>query len=625
MRSKNLIHLSVMLIAILAVTSCVKEDFDKPPVNSLPVGTVLNIEDIRTMFADSGDFQFMGDYSLYATVTMDESSGNIYRSAYVEDNEDAINLHMQQPGGLRTGDSIRVYLNGCIVDQYNELLQIDNVHNDSNIIIIENQQYVQPTLVTIPEILNGGYESKLVRLEGVEFAESELHKTFADEDQSANRILEDCDFNTIIVRTSNYANFAQDSIPDGKGSMIAIVGRYNDDWQLYIRSMDEVKLDGERCEGGGGDLEQISIQEVRNLYTGLPLVLPDNRYIEGVITSDTEHDNLPGKNAFIQETNGAAIALRFTDWHDLPMGSLVKIDISAQELSEFNGLLQINNLPPDKASITGTGTMPQAHELSISELLSDYENYEAELVKLMEVSISSPGGYDTYKYNLELDDGTGTINMFTYDYASFADENFPTELVNITGIASFYNDPQISIRNLDDVVIVGGGGGGDPIDEDFQGQTTYEDIQIDGWVNQAVAGSRVWIARDYSGNVFAQATSYQSEEENECWLITREVNLDELTAPTLSFESAHAYWVHDGLSVYISTDFDGSNIETASWINLNPTLASEQNENYEWVGSGTINLSAYSGNAVIGFKYVGDDNAGLTTTYRIDNVLVKGQ
>lgn len=609
-----------VIITGIIITACVKEDFDKPPVGSLPVGDVLTISQLRQMYVDSGEYTFTKEYSVYATVTMDGSSGNIYKNAYIQDEGGAINLHLKENGGVRVGDSIRVYLKNCKLSKYSELLQIDNVDNDSNILILANQRYIQPTTVTIPEIKTGNYESYLVKLEDVEFAENELNKTYADPDESANRILENCSFETLIVRTSNYANFAEDNIPDGKGSIIAIVGRYNDDWQLYIRTLDEVKLTGERCQGGGG-LEQISIEEVRALYSGSPTTLPAEKKIVGVITSDTEHDNLPGKNAFIQEVDGDGIALRFSDWHDLPMGALVEINISGQELSEYSGLLQINNLPVGNAVQTGTSELPDPVEITIANLLTDYDNYEAKLIKLSDVTISSPGGYETYKWTTELNDGTGTVNMYTYEYASFADDNFPTELVDITGIASYYDDPQISIRNLDDVVLVGGGTGF-VIDEDFQDQVSYEDIDIDGWVNEAIEGTRKWIARDYDGNFFAQATSYNGGEANDCWLITKAINLDELTNPKLEFESAIAYWVHDGLTVYISTDFDGSDITSATWEEINCDLAGQQNNNYEWVESGIIDLSGYSGTAYIAFQYTGDDNAGNTTTYRIDNVKV---
>jgi hypothetical protein len=55
------------------------------------------------------------------------------------------------------------------------------------------------------------------------------------------------------VRTSNYANFANDSLPQGVGNLIAIASVYNSTWQLVIRSARELEFDG-YVPGGANDL-----------------------------------------------------------------------------------------------------------------------------------------------------------------------------------------------------------------------------------------------------------------------------------------------------------------------------------------------------------------------------------
>ncbi len=617
-----------LIVAVLVLTSNCKKDFDTPPIYQIPIGEVLTIKDLRQIFADSGQYKFMGDYSVYAYVTMGGASGNLYKSAYIQDTTGAVNLHLKAQGGVNAGDYIRVYLKNCILNSYGELLQIDNVDNDSSIIIQSNDNYIEPKLLTIPDLESGQYESYLIKLNDVQFVESDSGKTYADihSNDYGNRILEDCNGNSVIVRTSSYANFAGEILPNGKGDIIAIAGKFYDDWQLYIRTSSEVKLTGPRCGGGGGGgLTQISVADLRAMFTGSATTIPDSLMIQAVITSDKDNENLTGNNAFIQETNGAGIVIRFEDWHDLPMGELVEINISGLELSEYNGLMQVNNIPLSRAKMLGQGTMPTPVELTIADLLLDFDNYEARLVKFSNVQITSSGGYTNYMYALNLNDGTGDIEMFTQSYATFANDNFPTGTVDITALVSEYDGPQVLIRNTNDVVETGGGGGGgsvDSIDEDFQGQTAYSDISIPDWVNTAVTGTRNWYAQEFQSNLYAQATSYNSNEANEMWLITVGINLDNSTNPVLEFESAQAYWNHDGLSVYISTDFDGSNIQGATWHALSCTLAGSGNSNYEYVPSGQISLASYSGVGYIGFKYIGDDNTGQTTNYIIDNLKV---
>jgi hypothetical protein len=126
----------------------------------------------------------------------------------------------------------------------------------------------------------------------------------------------------------------------------------------------------------------------------------------------------------------------------------------------------------------------------------------------------------------------------------------------------------------------------------------------------------------FNSEVYAQATSFNSDEANECWLITPAVDLDAMTQPKAEFETAQAYWEHDGLEVLVSTDFNGANIAGATWTALPCTIAGEDDPYHEWIPSGEIDLSGYAGKLYIAFKYTGSDLNGNTTSYRVDNVRV---
>jgi len=131
----------------------------------------------------------------------------------------------------------------------------------------------------------------------------------------------------------------------------------------------------------------------------------------------------------------------------------------------------------------------------------------------------------------------------------------------------------------------------------------------------------LWRFKEFDGNVYAQATAFQdTEPEMEAWLITPAINLD--NASELSFESAQAFHNHDGLTVLISTDYDGQNINSATWTDLNPILASSSDDFHDWIQSGEIDLSDFNGTGYIAFRYEGNPNSG-TTSYRIDNVTVE--
>ncbi len=240
---------------VFMLTSCIHDDFDEPPIKNIPEGKILTIEELRQIYYDSVRnigkefYRFTDDYSVFAIVSMDELSGNIYRSIYIQDHTHAISLRLTSPGGLYLGDSVRLYLKGTVIGSYREMIQLDSVNTEKNIIKQATNKLVEPEIVTIQQILNGGFQAKLIKLEDVQFAEKELGKTYAD---NINKLamshdLENCIGQKLIVRTSGHAYFAGDKLPEGRGSLIAIASQYNDVWQLLIRSTDEVLLTKTRC------------------------------------------------------------------------------------------------------------------------------------------------------------------------------------------------------------------------------------------------------------------------------------------------------------------------------------------------------------------------------------------
>ncbi|MBI9039575.1 MAG: hypothetical protein JEY97_15710, partial [Bacteroidales bacterium] len=255
------------LSMVVVLSGCVKNDYDDPPVTSVPfdANKIYTIEQIKQIYADSGDYTFNDIYSVYATVTMDDATGNIYKSAFVQNNNEGIELFLNA-SGLYQGDSIRIMLDGVKVSMYHELMQIQDVHVDSNIVKLKTMVNIEPELVTMADIYTGKYQSKLIKLEGVQFVQTDLGKTYADAKNliSENRTLETCDGSTIIVRTSGYATFAGEKLPTGKGSIIAIASIYNEDIQLVIRRLSEVVLTGERCDGG----EIVPVDEIHEYFDG---------------------------------------------------------------------------------------------------------------------------------------------------------------------------------------------------------------------------------------------------------------------------------------------------------------------------------------------------------------------
>ena len=111
--------------------------------------------------------------------------------------------------------------------------------------------------------------------------------------------------------------------------------------------------------------------------------------------------------------------------------------------------------------------------------------------------------------------------------------------------------------------------------------------------------------------------------------MTPKVNLNATANEILTFKTAAGFLKAGTLfEVFISSDFSGDPT-TSTWSPLSATIATAPASGYSsFTSSGNVSLNSFSGDIVIGFKYTGADPSGttsdLTTTYEVDNVLIKG-
>ena len=247
-----------------------KNNYPAPDIPEPAVGRVYTIEDLLNVWINDGSPRDYAnaeifkneDCSVYGIITADETSGNLYKASFLQDRASgkAIELYMNSVGGLRIGDSVRVYLKGAVLGVYRGTPQIQSLEA-KNVIILENCKFIDPVVTTISDIESQNHLCQLVTLENVQFADPT--EVWAEQEEGststyANRTLYQYDENCnkigeIIVRTSTYASFANQRLPQGKGRLNAIVTVYRTNssytWQLVMRSvsMTEVSMDGPRC------------------------------------------------------------------------------------------------------------------------------------------------------------------------------------------------------------------------------------------------------------------------------------------------------------------------------------------------------------------------------------------
>ena len=105
---------------------------------------------------------------------------------------------------------------------------------------------VTPHVVTLSQLttsMQDKYLGTLIQLDGYAF--DDLTATYADTSAYRNTVnlnIKNCSGNTVIVRTSGYANFAAQKVPQGRGSVYAIYTTYGTTKQLILRDPSDVKF-----------------------------------------------------------------------------------------------------------------------------------------------------------------------------------------------------------------------------------------------------------------------------------------------------------------------------------------------------------------------------------------------
>ena len=604
-----------------------------------------SIIDISTLVSMSNDnFIILNEDALgvspayiKATVIADDRSGTFFKSLIVEDATGGINLALDADDMFESfpiGAEILVSISGLTLNRAAGLPSIgDGIDSDNRLervaeskvgSIIINTGNVNE-VVSIPLTLNQFYQNeidylnRLVEFSDIEFPLGDVGVPFAA-DATRNITISDCDGDDIIFRASSFADFANQPIPNGSGTFIGIAGKFLDDAQIFLRELSDLTIDSERCDGSGGQAtNEITIQSIQDRFYDLGADKAEEGYITGTVISDKNTEQLNFQNIILQ--NGEdGILVRFSSGHDFEIGTQLQITVSGQEVSEFRGVLQVTNVPLFNAINKGSGTLPAPREITVDEILLDNNTYESTRVLIKGATLS---GSSTFSGNVNVDDGTEEIVIFTFDYASYANDPVPSGVVDVTGIVSQFEETvQLLINGSSDI---SGGtvdpGGDDKVTTGFEDYNDGEAINKDGWMTIATKGNRTWISTSFQDDRFAECEAYQdTNPETEAWLITPSIDTDDKS--TFSFQTAQAFWEHQGLTVWISMDF--SDFSDANWESLDQAkIANNDDDFFDLVDSGDIDLKDYFGGTVrVGFKYEGTAAAN-TTKMRLDNVLLK--
>lgn len=155
--------------------------------------------------------------------------------------------------------------------------------------------------------------------------------------------------------------------------------------------------------------------------------------------------------------------------------------------------------------------------------------------------------------------------------------------------------------------------------EDFQTVTNNTDLDLPGWTNFAEAGSKLWREKTFTSggvtNGYAEFSAFNSAEaSNKVWLISPAINMDTYAKEKLAFSVCQHHLDVDSpgnsLQVFVSTNYDGTNVLAATWTPVNANIPTKSAAWYAFYKS-VVDMSGYTGNVHVAFKFTG---SGTDTT-----------
>lgn len=498
MKNTKIIQNLIGLLLLSLFLGCVKDqDFSTPIVdcNEPEIAVTNTIQQVKDMYTFGGATTIDTDVVIEGYVVSSDKSGNIYKTISIQDKPqnptsaikisiDETNLHTKYDVGRK----IYIKLKGLAVGYSFGSIQIGQAVGGKLARVssfkIKNHLFrscevaeIIPKKVSISE-LNEDLLEMLIEIENVQFKTTDLGLSYAniENTETVNRVLENfntnCNLeNEVAVRNSGFSKFKNQLLPEGKGSVIAVFGNFYDNFQLYLRGIDDVKFTEKRCSYVL--TPTITLSEVRGLYEGtiVEFGINHNYIVEGYVVSSDKYGNFKEKliiqDAIENPTAGIQILVENDAiFENYTIGDKIFVKLNKLYMTENDGVLTIGFPNGNKISEIDASEISSfiynsgenfdiiPTEISISDVLN--KAYDNTLVSVLNVQLVENELGKAFAFFTGDDDGTRTIetcgettklSVFTNGDATFSNELFPEGHGKITGVLSNH----LKIRTVDDV------------------------------------------------------------------------------------------------------------------------------------------------------------------------------
>lgn len=252
-----------------------------------------DIADIRALGASSTKIED-GTYIKGIVISdqkgLDNLSSN--KSIYLQDGSAGIQLFCAANvhEDYVRGDEVTVDISGLMVSQYGQALQIvEGVDAEGSTIgvpvarlsKVSSGNAITAKEITMEQLLSYEFEGQYVSISSpVQVVDADLEKTFVVGGKATSIKFTDAEGYTFEVRTSQYAKFKDEQVPQGSGILKGIASRYNNTAQVVFSTEEDwTALTGVRFEIEAPEAEAVTIEDFLAKEEGAAYY-----QLEGVVT-----------------------------------------------------------------------------------------------------------------------------------------------------------------------------------------------------------------------------------------------------------------------------------------------------------------------------------------------------
>ena len=279
--------MALMAMTGLMLGSCMGDGYADPDMtvkvpaspwgnNNLKEQNVITIAQLKSDYAspiNGGSFKLIDkDIMIKGVVTGNDISGNLYNEVSLQDETGALLVCINASGlhgYLPVGQEILINLKGLYIGGYGKQAEIGGIYTnlktgatsvgkmdrsvwDEHFKIIgeADKSKAEPEEFDQSKLGDAAYmkanAGKLMTIKKVKFSGANGKNVWAADDATTNQTLVDyttgkmINSSQLVVRTSGYARFANAILPEGVFDITGIFTRFNNVWQIVLRSTDDL-------------------------------------------------------------------------------------------------------------------------------------------------------------------------------------------------------------------------------------------------------------------------------------------------------------------------------------------------------------------------------------------------